>query len=406
MSDYLKIAWRNLFRNKRRSFITVSSVFFGVFFAVTMRSAQIGSLGNMVDNIVKSYTGYIQVQDTAYWEHKTINNTFELKSGLESFLDNEKSIKHYSPRLESFALAASGNKSKGIMLVGIDAKKEEQIIQVSKWLTKGSYLKNETGEALIGQAVAKHLKLGLGDTITLIGIGYHGASAAGLFVVNGLVKFPSPALNGKIIFVNIKDAQEFFSAENQVSSVVLMVDDYAKVAKVASKISKTIDKKYKVMTWMEMQPDLVQFVDGKTGSATIFIFLLFVIIGFGIMGTVIMLIAERKRELGVMIALGMKRAKLSTILFIEVLLMGFVGVISASVLTYPIFWYFEKNPIPISGDAGKMMSDMGFEPVYVFSTKPEVFTMPATIVFTLILLISLYPIWYVYKIKVIDALRA
>lgn len=406
MSDYLKIAWRNLFRNKRRSFITVSSVFFGVFFAVTMRSAQIGSLGNMVDNIVKSYTGYIQVQDTAYWEHKTINNTFELKFGLESFLDNEKSIKHYSPRLESFALAASGNKSKGIMLVGIDAKKEEQIIQVSKWLTKGSYLKNETGEALIGQAVAKHLKLGLGDTITLIGIGYHGASAAGLFVVNGLVKFPSPALNGKIIFVNIKDAQEFFSAENQVSSVVLMVDDYAKVAKVASKISKTIDKKYKVMTWMEMQPDLVQFVDGKTGSATIFIFLLFVIIGFGIMGTVIMLIAERKRELGVMIALGMKRAKLSTILFIEVLLMGFVGVISASVLTYPIFWYFEKNPIPISGDAGKMMSDMGFEPVYVFSTKPEVFTMPATIVFTLILLISLYPIWYVYKIKVIDALRA
>lgn len=406
MSDYFKIARRNLFRNKRRSLITISSVFFGVFFAVTMRSAQIGSLGNMVDNIVKSYTGYIQVQDTAYWEHKTINNTFKFSPDLASFLDKEKIIKHYSPRLESFVLSASGNKSKGIMLVGIDAKKEEQIIQVSKWLKEGTYLNDKMGGALIGKGVANFLKLSIGDTITLMGVGYHGTSAAGLFVVQGIVKFPSPELNGKIIFVNLKDAQDFFSTENQVSSIVLMVDDYAEVTKAAAKISKDINKKYRVMTWMEMQPELLQFVDGKTGSATVFIFLLFLIIGFGIMGTVIMLIAERKRELGVMVALGMKRTKLSVILLIEVLLMGFVGVISASILTYPIFWYFEKNPIPIGGEAGQMMMDMGFEPVYVFSTNAEVFTMPATIVFVLVLIVSLYPIWYINKIKVIDALRA
>lgn len=406
MSEYIKIARRNLFRNKRRSLITVSSVFFGVFFAVTMRSAQIGSLGNMVDNVVKSYTGYIQIQDTAYWDNKTINNTFELNKELESLLNNSNSVNHYSPRLESFALAASDNNSKGVMMVGIDPQREENIIQVSKWLKEGEYLNNERGKVLVGAGIADYLKLGVSDTITLLGVGYHGVSAANLFVIQGLVKFPSPVLNGKILFANLKDCQEFFSAENRVSSVVVMVDDYSKVTVAANNISKDVDAKYKVMTWMEMQPELVQFVDSKMGSSAVFIFLLFLIIGFGIFGTVIMMVAERKRELGVMIALGMKKFKLSIIVFIEVLLMGFIGVLTASLITYPVFWYFEINPIPIGGEAGQIMMDMGFEPLYVFSTKLEVFTFPAIIVFALVVITSLYPVWYIGKLKVINALRA
>jgi len=395
-----------LFRNKRRSLITISSVFFGVFFAVTMRSAQIGSLGNMVDNIVKSYAGYIQIQDTAYWDNKSINNTFELDEDLVSMLNNSNSVNYYSPRLESFALAASDKNSKGVLIVGIDPQREENIIQVSKWLKEGEYLNNERGKVLVGTGITNYLKLGVGDTITLLGVGYHGVSAANLFVIQGLVRFPSPVLNGKILFTNLKDCQEFYSAENRVSSVVIMVDDYSKVTTAANNITRDVDDKYRVMTWMEMQPDLVQFVDSKLGSSAVFIFLLFLIIGFGILGTVIMMVAERKRELGVMIALGMKKVKLSIILFIEVLLMGFVGVLTASLITYPVFWYFEKNPIRIGGETGQMMMDMGFEPLYVFSTKLEVFTMPAVIVFVLVVITSLYPIWYIGKLKVINALRA
>jgi len=279
MLEYFKIARRNLFRNKRRSFITISSVFFGVFFSVTMRSAQIGSLGNMIDNVVKSYAGYIQVQDTAYWNNKSINNTFEQNTHLDSSLNSSSVINYYSPRLESFALAASNNNSKGVMMVGINPEKEEHIIQVSKWLKKGEYLNNERGKVLIGEGVANYLKLGVNDTIILLGSGYHGVSAANLFVIKGVVKFPSPVLNGKIIFANISDCQEFFSAENRVSSIVVMVDDYSKVTMAAKQISQDIDSAYKVMTWMEMQPELVQFVDSKKGSSTIFIFLLFLIIG-------------------------------------------------------------------------------------------------------------------------------
>lgn len=403
--NYLKIAWRNLFRNKRRSLITISSVFFGVFFAVTMRSAQIGSLGNMIDNVVKSYAGYIQIQDSAYWENKSINNSFEINSDLDSILNNSKSINYHSPRLESFALAATEKNSKGVMLVGIDLNKEEKIIQVSKWLKKGKYLSELRNEILIGSDIAKYLKLELGDTITLIGSGYHGVSAAGLFVISGIIKFPSPELNGRIAFANISDIQDFYSAPNRLTSIVLMVDDYSKVEKAYKKISEKLEKNYRIMSWIEMQPELVQFVDSKTSSSFVFIFLLFLIIGFGILGTVIMMVAERKRELGVMIALGMKKTKLCIILFIEIFLMGFIGVFSSSVLTYPVFWYFEKNPIPIGGEAGKTMMDMGFEPLYVFSTKSEVFTMPATIVFFMVIFISFYAIWYISKIKVIRALR-
>ncbi len=107
-----------------------------------------------------------------------------------------------------------------------------------------------------------------------------------------------------------------------------------------------------------------------------------------------------------MIALGMKRFKLSIIVYIEIIFLGFIGVILATTVTYPVFWYYEKYPIRIGGEVGEMMMDMGFEPVYIFSTKLEVFSMPATVVFVLVSVISFYAIWYISKIKVINALRA
>ena len=137
-----------------------------------------------------------------------------------------------------------------------------------------------------------------------------------------------------------------------------------------------------------------------------FIGILFMLVGFGILGTFIMMVAERKRELGIMIAIGMQRIRLSLILFFESLLIGALGVFCSYLFCLPFIGYFVKNPIQVRGEMAQVYSDMGFEPVIIFSGAIEVFSGPAITVFVIAIIISVYPITSVFRMKAVSALRS
>ncbi len=125
------IAWRNLWRNKRRTLITMASIVFSVFFASVMRSLQEGSYDKMIDNLVKFYTGYVQVQDSGYWNEKTLDNTIEEDTSLSRLTEKLPDVLLVTPRIEGYGLAASKDKSKPVMMLGIDPEKEDKIIKLS-----------------------------------------------------------------------------------------------------------------------------------------------------------------------------------------------------------------------------------------------------------------------------------
>jgi len=126
MKAYLKMAWRNIWRNKRRTYITLASLFFAIFFALIMRAIQIGSYANMVDNVVQAYTGYIQVHAKGYWDEKVINKTLESSDELVNIITSTDNVTGTIPRLESFALASAGLQTKGVMVVGINPERRTQ----------------------------------------------------------------------------------------------------------------------------------------------------------------------------------------------------------------------------------------------------------------------------------------
>ena len=163
----IKIAWRNLWRNKRRTLITVASVFFGVLFSTVMSSLQEGSYSSMVDNVVKFYSGYIQVHSEDYWENKTINNSFEPTDTLFHKINQVKEVIHFTPRLESFALASSEEITKGVMVLGVDPVKESQVTGIEKWIEKGRYLNPGDKGILVGIDLAKYLQLDLNDNLQI-----------------------------------------------------------------------------------------------------------------------------------------------------------------------------------------------------------------------------------------------
>ncbi len=402
----LKIAWRNLWRNRKRTLITVASVFFGVILSTVMKSMQEGSYSSMVDNVVKFYSGYLQIQNEDYWENKTINNSFEPLDSLYSLANSVKEITYIAPRLESFALASSRNLTRGTILFGIDPEKEENVTQVSKWLKEGTYLKKGDDGLLVAEDLANYLNIGVNDTLVLLGQGYHGVSSAGKYPVRGIVSLPNPDLNRQMVYMGLQNCQTFFSAENLVTAMILMVNSPYDLHAAYKHLLKKIKSPYRVMTWDEMQPEIVQMIEADRSGALIMKGILYIIIGFGILGTITMMLAERMREMGVMIAIGMKRFQLGVILFIETFLIGLLGVISGIAGSIPIIAYFYANPVKLTGDAAKTMIDMGIEPYMYFSWIPSVFYNQAITVFIITVLIGIVPFLRTIRLNLINALRS
>ncbi|MDH3321353.1 MAG: hypothetical protein OEM04_00095, partial [Flavobacteriaceae bacterium] len=153
----LKIAWRNIWRNKRRTLITVASIMFALFFAIIMRGFQRGSYAKMKENAVESYTGYIQIHKKGYWEDKQINNVFSLDKTIIDQLASDERVHVVIPRLESFALASSGVSTKGVAVMGISPEKEDKMTKIKSYLQDGTFIDAADNAILIAEGLAAFL---------------------------------------------------------------------------------------------------------------------------------------------------------------------------------------------------------------------------------------------------------
>ncbi|VAW21435.1 Lipoprotein release ABC-type transport system, LolE-like permease protein [hydrothermal vent metagenome] len=406
MTTNFKLAWRNLWRNRRRTLITVASIFFGVLLSAYMTSMQEGSYEKMVDIVVKFYSGYIQIHNEKYWENKSINNTFDYDEALVRKVQKHKEVEMVFPRLESFALASSDELTKGAMVFGINPEKEDQWTGLSSKIKEGRYLENGDKGVIIGEGLASYLKLGVNDTLVLISQGYHGISAAGMFPIKGLVKHASPDLNKVAVYMDLANCQEFYSAPNKITSLVVNVKKSKDMQPVFQKLKKEVTSPYLVMNWEEMQPEIVQQIESDRAGGVVMKAVLYIVIAFGILATIMMMIAERRKEFGVMVAVGMQKHRLAVILFIETFLIGLLGVVAGIVVSFPIISYQVGHPIPLTGQTARLMEDFGFEPYLFFSKQAIVFTQQALTIFVLSMLIGIYPIVASLRLRVIKALRS
>ncbi|MBA4409571.1 MAG: FtsX-like permease family protein [Bacteroidota bacterium] len=405
MTTNIKLAWRNLWRNKRRTLITVSSIFFGVLLSAYMTSMQEGSYSKMVEIVVKFYSGYMQVHHEDYWENKSINNSFDYDQAMINKLKFHPEVNFVIPRLESFGLASAEELTRGAAIFGIVPDVEDQLTGIAGKISSGKYLQANDDGVVIGDGLARFLKLQVNDTLVIITQGYHGISAAGKFAVLGLIKHVSPEFNKSIIYMELKTCQSFLGADNKLTSLVVNVAGNDAMNRTMKNLKQEIKSPYSVMSWEEMQPEIVQQIESDRAGGVIMKAILYIVIAFGILGTIMMMIAERRREFGVMISIGMQKSKLAGVLFIETLFIGLLGIISGIAVSLPLIFIQAKNPVPLTGETAKLMEDFGFEPYMFFSTAPEVFWQQAISIFIISALIGIYPIVSTLKIKEIKALR-
>jgi ABC-type lipoprotein release transport system permease subunit len=407
MTTILKIAWRNIWRNKRRTLITVASIMFALFFAIIMRGFQTGSYEKMKENAVESYSGYIQIQKKGYWDDKNINNIFSLDDEIIAKYESDPRVNVVIPRLESFSLASSGESTKGVAVMGISPDKEDKMTKIKSFLEEGEFIDENDKSILVAEGLAKFLKVSVNDTLVLYSSGYHGVTAAGLYPVKGILKLPFPDMNRNTVYLSIDEAQSFFSTGDQFTGLIFDLNDIEDVNGVEQTIRTGIDlNQYEVMNWETMNKELIQMIESDNAGGVIMIAILYLVIAFGIFGTVLMMTNERIREFSVMISVGMQKRKLALVIIIELIFLTTIAVIAGILISLPVMFYYYYNPIEFSGDAVEAMKDFNFEPVMPMSMDIQIFIFQAIAITILMIIAMSYPTIKIMNLNVVKGLRS
>lgn len=402
----LKLAWRNLWRNKRRTLITMASVFFAVVLSSLMMSLKEGFYASMIDSLIGAYTGYGQIHSKDYWEDKTLDNSFVLDDSLDIIIRKTPGVGEYLERAEGVALTISDNNSKVALISGINVSKEKEINRLDERIIQGEFLQADDKAILVGSGLAEYLKLKINDTLVLLGQGYHGSAAAGKYPIKGIIKFGSPELSKQMVFLPIKEAQWYYGMEGLVTSLVIKFDQLNKRDEVIQNLRAKLGKSYEVMGWEELMPEVNNMIETDRVEGYVFMFILYMVVSFGILGTLLMMLSERSREFGVLVSIGMKRIKLAVMVWMETMLIVLAGTVLGIIGVLPISYYFNLYPIKMGEDVEKMMAEYGIEAALRFSIESSVFFQQALIICLIATIISIYPFVKLLQLNAIKSMKS
>ena len=324
----IKLAWRNIWRNKKRSLITITAIVIAVFLAICMRSLQLGMYDNMIKNVVGSYSGHVQIHSTGYWEEQTIDNAFLYNDSLIKIIENNTNAEHTTKRIQSGCLSSFDDLSKFVFVNGIEPQKEQLMTNWNKRLMEGELLTPNSSSINIGKGIAKYYNIKVGDTLIFVGQGYHGMQAVGAFPVCGILDMKNPNLNNVSVFMSLSTAQDFLSANDLMTHLIINKKEYTDEESIVSSLSENFNEEYEIMTWQEMMPEIQQVIQADSAGGLVMIFILYMIITFGIFGTVLMMTQERKYEFGVVVSIGMRKIKLMIAMVYETIFLTSIGVLS------------------------------------------------------------------------------
>lgn len=395
----IKLSWRNLWRNRRRTLITVASIVFAIIFANIMDSLLLGVNEQMTDGIVGVYSGHFQIQDEGYWEDKSLHNSFVPNESLEKELTGKEGVKGFSYRLESVALAATNKLTRGAVVVGIEPQKEKKVTGFDEKIIKGKYLGKTNNQALIGRGLAEKMSISVGDSLVLVGEGYHGASAADKYEVSGIIRLGSPDLDNNIVILKLEDAQFLYGAYGRVTSIPVFLGPNQSQDQAMATLEPKLEAGFTVKPWQDMIPMVAQSIGLIDAMRVIIVALLYILISFSILGTIIMMAHERMTELRILLSIGMGKMRMQLMILIETFFMALLGAVLGFLASYPIVNYLKINPIQFRGKAAAGWESFGIDPIMPTTVNFGVFTKHTLIMLVVSIFLSIYAIRKISSLK-------
>lgn len=404
---FFNMAWRNVWRNRRRSLLTVMAISLGLGFNIFMRAIGDGFHEQMVDNSVRSHIGHLVVHRAGYHDDPGINKTLPDPAEIERAIQSLPDLRAYSLRVLGDGLASTAENSAGVAIVGIDPAREQTVTTIDRGIVKGQYLpEGEVRPVLIGDRLAVNLKADIGDKVVLLVQAADGSMGANLFRVAGIFRSGAPELDRGMAFILRKDAQALFSLQNRETEAVVLLNSSRVVPAAQQALqSKLSGEHVEVLTWYQVEPFLLQFIQLDDAFFYIIVVFFFVVISIGILNTIMMSVFERVREFGVMMALGTKPRQIVKMVVEEAFVLALVGAVIGSAIGISASLYFAHHGMNLSAWAeGAAALGMTSSMVYTRLTAANV-VISNLAVLAVVVLVGLYPAMHASRLRPVEAIR-
>lgn len=395
-----KMAFRNIFRHKRRSLFTgllMAGAY--VLFSVSLGVTE-GSYSQIIELYTRTHSGHIQVHGKGYLDKPSIYNSFEDYMRIGKKIGTIDEVESWAPRVYSPALAFSGNKTSGVRIIGIDPERESHTTRIKEQITEGTFLSGSPDrEIIIGQSLARIMHAGIHDTIALIGQAADGSIANDLFTVTGILS----GEDRSGCYMHITSAQEFISMGERAHEIAVTLKQYSRAEPVAAIIDKTLgNPELDVVPWQEVEKEFYRAMQMDKQGNWITQFIIMLIVAIGILNTVLMTLLERTREFGILRSIGTRPRQIFFLILLET---GFLSAFSIAVgavlslfFNYLLSIHGIELPTPIA------LEGLRFE-AYVSEITPETILLPAVITLCVALAVSTVPALRAARIMPVKALR-
>jgi ABC-type lipoprotein release transport system permease subunit len=411
MTHLLRIAWRNVGRNPRRSVLSALAVGFAVGILVFAMAMQQGSYADMIFNTVHARTGNLQIQHPGYWPNANLAQSLRQPEAFSDVLKDIPEVRAFAPRVQAAALLSSASRTFGALVQGIDPAREADTSTLADVVRQGAYLSPDDHDgALVGELLAKNLDVAIGDEIVFLGQGADGSLAAGKLVVRGLFKTGIAEMDRSSVAAHIEPISDAFSMRGGVTEIAVLLDrdDYRE--SVTARIRKGIAEKGRredaaVVPWTTLMPGVEESIRLDWYSAQIIYLVLVFVVGFGIANTFLMAYMERIHEFGVLLSLGMKPSRLSWMVYAESCLLTLVGVAAGLIIGIPVTQYFHHHGIYFGEGTEELMAEYGMSATIHPLIKPMVLQLAVGIVLAVTLILAIYPAWKASRLLPVEAMR-
>ena len=402
----LKLGWRNIWRNKRRSLLTILAVTFSVFLTIVMRGMQVGTWEENIKNMAKMFSGYVQIQRIGYQKNPSLQLCFVQTDSLRALVAGNQLVEAATPRIYGDGLASFKENSIGIMIMGISPATERRVSTFQSRLNQGTFFTEDSGSGIVvGHKLLKNLKASIGDTVVVLAQGLDGSLGNLKYRIIGTIKTGAAEFDGMGIFMGLGSAQELLGMENRVHAIVLSLRTLDDIPLVVAQVHQYLPPRLVSLRWDEVSPDVKQHMEVDTASAILYAGILMVIVAFGILNTVLMSVTERFREFGVSLSMGMPNSKLVVLIFLETAFMTFVGLTFGNALAAVANYSLMTHPITLGGDVAKLYEEYGFLPQVLSSVKFHLFRNASLSIFVIAMISCIYPAYRVAKLEPVQAMR-
>lgn len=332
------VSWRNVWRSKTRSLVIISAIALGVFAGVYTIAFMLGWVNQRVDNVIKTEVSHIQLHQADYLQTNEVNDYITEVSSIKENIEKNPNVAGVSTRLIATCMISSAETGSGVQMVGIDPENEQKVTNLHTKIIDGAYFEGvKRNPIVIGEKLAKKLKVKVRSKIVVTVTEMDGTLSGGAFRVAGIFKTANSTYDEMRAFVRMEDLQNLIKIDDNVAHEMAVLMNENNIENEMADQLRTEYPNLQIMTWTELMPEMKMLNESMSFMMYIFVVIILLALGFGIVNTMLMVILERVKELGMLMAIGMNRLRIFTMIVLETIFLslvgGVVGIAFAVVLT-------------------------------------------------------------------------